>query len=552
MGNDLARNQQAPDQRLTRGIADSIERMEWITAIAVSAVSLLLFIVRATHAGSHFRDEADAVQSAQLPLSEMFHAVQFSSFPILFPLILRAYTGLFGATDASLRCFGFAVGILLIAVTWLLIRKLIGKALLFLPVMIGLSTNFLIAGMESRGYGLGSLMILLAFVCNVRLLFNPTVPTLVSVFVADLASVQCLFWNGPLVLAFTLAAIGVFLLRREVKWIFPLATILLLCGLSQLFYLWLFHSTLVSWEKVVEVPVSFRLVWEVFFVAWGDVSASVSIIWLSVILVAIIVALWRLTTIRNSYRTHQRDSLLFGALLIPFSIIASCVLARLIGLAPEQRFFLALTVLVAATADLIWATFPLWLRAARVGLTILAMATLPFWFWGYIIYAESNAETVAKMLEQNAEPVDLVVVSPWTYGISFNWYYHGRARWISVPQIDDHRIHRVDLLLTKMESVSPLADLKDEITMTLKSGNRVWFAGQAELPPPGEGPPQLSPAPDPKFGWDGFVYRKAWSQEITLFLSQHVTRSELVDLQMAGLVSARENMPLYLLEGWKD
>src|SRR2546430_7691624 len=181
MGNDLARNQQAPDQRLTRGIADLIERMEWITAIAVSAVSLLLFIVRATHAGSLFRDEADAVQSAQLPLSEMFHAVQFSSFPILFPLILRAYTGLFGATDASLRCFGFAVGILLIAVTWLLIRKLIGKAPLFLPVMIGLSTNFLIAGMESRGYGLGSLMILLAFVCNVRLLFNPTVPTLVSV-----------------------------------------------------------------------------------------------------------------------------------------------------------------------------------------------------------------------------------------------------------------------------------------------------------------------------------------------------------------------------------
>src|SRR2546430_12940741 len=49
MGNDLARNQQAPDQRLTRGIADLIERMEWITAIAVSAVSLLLFIRSEEH-----------------------------------------------------------------------------------------------------------------------------------------------------------------------------------------------------------------------------------------------------------------------------------------------------------------------------------------------------------------------------------------------------------------------------------------------------------------------------------------------------------------------
>ena len=122
---------------------------------------------------------------------------------------------------------------------------------------------------------------------------------------------------------------------------------------------------------------------------------------------------------------------------------------------------------------------------------------------------------------------------------------------MTVPEMGEHRVHRYDLLLKKMASVSPLNDLEGEIANTLKSGNRLWFVGQAELPPPGKSPIQLTPAPDSKFGWQGLVYRKAWTQEIGLFLSEHVTRANVVTVPARQLISERENMMLYELEGWK-
>ncbi|PYL15539.1 MAG: hypothetical protein DME30_11235 [Verrucomicrobia bacterium] len=136
--------------------------------------------------------------------------------------------------------------------------------------------------------------------------------------------------------------------------------------------------------------------------------------------------------------------------------------------------------------------------------------------------------------------------------MSFNWYYDGATRWITVPEMDDHRVHRYDLLLKKMVSVYPLGDVEEEIATTLKSGNRVWFVGQAELPPPGESPIQLTPAPDPKFGWQGSAYRKAWTQEIGLFLWEHVEQVNVVAIPTGQLVSERENMMLHALEGWMN
>jgi len=44
--------------------------------------------------------------------------LKFTSFPVLFPTTVRIFTNLFGTSDASLRCFGFLVGVALLAVAW--------------------------------------------------------------------------------------------------------------------------------------------------------------------------------------------------------------------------------------------------------------------------------------------------------------------------------------------------------------------------------------------------------------------------------------------------
>ena len=543
-------DEQSQDSASARAEA-LIERFEWILGIVVSAVALFLFVVRVTHAGSLWRDEADSVQSAQLPFGEMLHAVQFSSFPILFPLIVRAHTTLFGAGDVSLRCFGLAVGILVLAISWLPIRRVIGNIPLLLLAMVGLNANFLIPGMSLRAYALGSLLVLLGLVATINFLRIPNLHSLIAVATAFLVSLHCLFWSAPLVLAMTIAAVVALWLRRQYKWITLLSVVLLGCGLSQIPYLQQFRSSLSSWQKIIEVPASFNLVWQYFFVGWGDIAPEVSTGWLVLIALAVTYAIWRFATNRNGDRGNQRHLILFGIFLIPFSIIASYALALTIHRSPEQRFFLAMTLIVAASADLLWRSFPAWLRLARILLVTVAVVTLPIWIWGYLVQAESNAETVAKIVEQRAVPRDLVVVNPWTYGVTFNWYYHGAARWVTVPQTEDHRIHRYDLVLAKMEATSPLADVEAEIENVLESGGRVWFAGQLEVPVPGESPAQVGPAPDPNIGWSGSAYRKAWSQQISLFLVRHVQNGNPVDTHSWATISAREIFSLYELEGWK-
>src|SRR5438067_13225924 len=72
MKNDFRSDQESPDQETTRsGKVALLWRVEWIVAIALSAVVLFLLVVRATHAGALWRDEAESAQSARMPIGEM-------------------------------------------------------------------------------------------------------------------------------------------------------------------------------------------------------------------------------------------------------------------------------------------------------------------------------------------------------------------------------------------------------------------------------------------------------------------------------------------------
>lgn len=96
-----------------------IKYAEWIVAILLSATVLFVFFVRTTHAGGLWRDECDSLEVARLPtFADVLHNLKFTSFPVLFPTTVRIFTNLFGTSDASLRCFGFLVGVALLAVAW--------------------------------------------------------------------------------------------------------------------------------------------------------------------------------------------------------------------------------------------------------------------------------------------------------------------------------------------------------------------------------------------------------------------------------------------------
>src|SRR4028119_1490782 len=149
---------------------------------------------RGRHAGARWRDEAGAAQLAAFPsLREVFENFPHEAFPLLFPVTLRTYMGVFGDSDLAFRLFGLAVGLAILAALWRNARAA-GALPLAPPALVPLHPAlpppraprplaplalvqpppaFPLYGDSIRGYGLGTLAILLTFGAFARLVARP-------------------------------------------------------------------------------------------------------------------------------------------------------------------------------------------------------------------------------------------------------------------------------------------------------------------------------------------------------------------------------------------
>lgn len=531
-----------------------IKRAERAVGLLLSAIVLFLLIVRATHAGALWRDECDSLQLSRMPrFADVVENLHYTSFPILFPATIRSYTLLFGTSDNALRSFGLAVGIAFLGAAWFHSRTIKDNAPLILLTLLGFNTTFLTVGGWIRGYGLGCVLIILAFALTERLLLRPSAGDLAAALVAYLVSMHCLFFNGALVPGVVTGAAAVFLFRGQIRWAFLLLAGALLCGASYIPYIVTLLSSTSKWAVVLLKPSSFVNMCFHLFRSFGHPFSIMPAIWIGLVLLAMFGALWWLAVMWKRKPAPEWDLLLFALLAAITSTVGYFAYLRFLQNEPLARYFLALLCLIAVTLDLIVATLCrfYWVRLGRIIFVAAAVIALPLAAWSEINKRQSNIDLVAKKLELEAAPGDLIVVNPWSAGVSFNWYYHGRTRWVTVPLIGEHRIHRYDLLKEKMDAFFPLDDLEREIRSTMTSGHRVWLVGGTRVPAPGKSPMTLTPGPDPKFGWDIGAYRKAWSEQLGAFLRRHVAK---VDVIMPGdkSVSELENVHLWVVETWRD
>lgn len=525
----------------------SIQYAEWIAAILLSLAVLFLLIVRAEHAGGMWRDECGVVQLARLPnLSEVVNNFQHEAFPPPFPLTIRLYTILFGASDTSLRCFGLMVGIALIGVAWFTART-VGDAIpLVLLSLLGLNSAFLIWGTTIRGYGLGCVLIVLAFGLTARLLREPKPSSIVAALVVSIVAVQFLITNLVFAAAIAFSATATCLIRRSFKLALVVAGIGVCCLLSTLFYLKAYFTA--DWNIVLKYPGHLSSLWGVFNFASGNAP-----LWQIIFLAAIIGGVWRLAASWRERLSPDSVVLLFSVLVCLTAPLACYAFLRFLNYNMQEWYYLALIALLAAAIDLIFVQLSQirWVRVARLGFVIGISIMLVLSAWPRVLKRQTTIDLVAQKLQEEARPNDLIVVNPWFVGVSFNWYYHGRTPWLTVPVINERRIHRYDLLKARMMESSPLSDLEKAMSATLGSGNRVWLVGSAILLREGQAPLKLSPAPDPKFGWKNHIYKEAWSEQLGMFLQRHTQQVSVV-LPPSGDVNVVENVPLWAADGWQD
>ena len=189
----------------------------------------------------------------------------------------------------------------------------------------------------------------------------------------------------------------------------------------------------------------------------------------------------------------------------------------------------------------------------------------------------TNADLIAAQLEKTATPEDMILVSPWWPGVSFQRYYHGATPWSTLPDLGELRVQRFDALKKKMAENAPIQPILEKIARTLSSGHRVYVVSAlgSVVAPLVLQQPQFNVTPIPKGpasegvyvevwspGENRFqrtsqrlpvsegVYLEAWSRQIAFLLRTRTLQRNQVPVPTPNTVPWYENLTLLCFEGW--
>jgi hypothetical protein len=535
--------------------SDLLTKAEWLLAVLLTSTIVSLLLVRAFHADALSRDECAVVQLAGMPsLSELLGNFQHEAFPPLFPFIIRIYTALFGSSDTVLRVFGFCVGCLLAGAFWINSRLFRSGVPLVGLGLLSFNTTFFVWGTTIRGYGLGSALIVLMFGCVGSLLLRSTPKRCVTAMLVCLFGVQVLLYSSILLIAIVASAAVVFLLRRCLRDALVISTICAVVLSSLLVYVPA-YSRARDWNILVRgAPTPYSL-WKHWEVALGNPDYSIPALWYSIAIGLIGILVFRIYKNRGGQLVPHRE-LIWFALIVSGLSIASCYLfLQVLSYTTRDWYYLALICLIAAALDLVGSSLctATWLRMVRLGLGLAAIIAAPFADWSAIVERQTDIDIAARTVAGRAATDDLIVVTPWQFGIAFQRYYRGTAPWITIPNIADHRIHRYDLIKAKMISAHPIDDLEQAVRKTLLSGRCVWFVGGLNLPSPENGPMILPPAPASRFKWDNRAYTASWWQQLSVFAISHANKVDAVPLSLpeSTRINELEQASLTVVQGWR-
>jgi hypothetical protein len=563
-----------------------VRKLEWGTGALLGLLVLWAHGLRLVHAGGLWRDEAALAHLATLPsLGAVWRLLARDSVPILAPLAIRTYAELAGAGDQALRGFGMAVGLAVAAALWLAARST-GRSLPLLSLaLVGANAAFVVFGDSLRGYGLGSLFLLLSFTALGRLLAHPGPGTAAAALLAALAAVHSLFGNAVLVGALCSAAAIAAMWQGRRRVAAAALGVGIAAGLSLLPYAAALKEAR-SASLLMSHPVPPWLIVRVLAATLGPVAAA----WLVLLGLGLAGVAWRLVRLRRAAAAREaaareagpaaalaaapagpaardardgavavagvsRDDALrlFSALVIVLGVTGQLLFLAFLRFTPRAWYDLPLIALAGGALEPLVAGLcsTTWTRLARVVLVLALAATQLPAALPRLRMRMTNADLVARRLAVTAAGGDLVVVSPWHFGISFDRYYRGPASWMTLPQVADHKMHRHDLLMARLAAPHPIDDVLQAARRALAGGHRVWLVGELRLPPPGRQPPILPPAPATAWGWDDLPYGISWELQLGALLRDHATSLRQVPVPSADPISPLEHMALAVADGWR-
>ena len=525
-----------------------------IVIVALVALRLIAY----WSAGGLWRDEVHSVNMAMMPATDLFFVLTNDSLPMCWQSLLRVWTGLFGSSDFSVRLLGLMIGLGTIPAMWWSLRQFGVTFPSWMMIMLGLDPSVIIFGGQVRGYGLGLIGLLVMIGAAWRTLRQPTARSWLALTLASLFAVQSLFTNCFL-LAATFIACGIVAIRRRRVGVgMGFLLIGLLSAASMVPYALYVAPRLTRVIQSIHDPFSMILPWKTFFRTYKWGGGVRGLLWITIGVVAV-VELWRRIVARNDGRSSlneaDQDLVVFLPVFFWIGSIGFWSYIRFLGVETANWYHIPWLALLAVSTEL---SMSLWLRnrPQRQPLvdfvTSLACIAIACEMLPRVHYRLTTTDLIAQELSGVVEPGDLVVVTPWYVGITFGRYYHGRAEWTNLPNVDHIDHHRgYEELKEKVMPLPTPAGIENElkkIESTLAVGGRVWWVGPLSPLPAGQPPLILNGGPDPMFGWSESAYLSSWQQiAIARMQSMGVT---IVDrtISRSRAVNPYENSSVFMVE----
>ena len=523
---------------------------ELAAALLITALIVALNLRFSTEAGALWRDEVSTVELATRPTyADVLRSLSLDSAPALYPTLLRLWSSPWtGEQDGPLRTFGFGVATAMLGAIWVTGRTLAaGPPLLALAVFAAHAGMLQTAG-SVKPYGLGGLFIVLAFGAIGRLTAAPRRRALLYALTVAILAVQTLYHNAPLILAVCVAGFAVAAVARERSAALAVLATGVVAAVSLLPYVGVLLASR-SWRPLNQSELGTRalLVRSSEMVTEG--SWPLAALWAAaavLVVYGVVRALRRSLSADPASRTH----VLYAVLVIVAATSLHLGFLKLAGRVPQAWQFVPLIAVVALAIDVVLGGTRS-LRWARVGTAVLATALAFPASLDRVGARQTNVDLIAQYVHTAAQPGDLILVNPWYVGITFNRYYRGPVRWMTLPPMEDLTVHRYDLLKLRMTSAEPLAPLYGAIQGALESRHRVWLVGGLLFPPAGYVPPVLPPAPGLPTGWSDGPYTIGWALQTGHFVQTHAERLAVVKIPVDRPVNGLENMGLLVVEGWR-
>lgn len=544
---------QAPPGTVQTASKLGLARLELAAALAMALGACTLHLEFWRRAGGLWRDEVVSFNVAMQPtLGGVHEAVRYDSFPSFFHYLLRAWeTAGFGGSDVATRGLGFAIGLSVLAALWWSARALGQRLPLVSLLLLGVSGLCVRTTDAIRAYGVGILFIVLCFGLMWQVITRPSRLNIALAGVAAVLSVQSLYQN-----AFLLGAIcfGGVLICAQHRLYERAATVVGIGAVAAL-SLTLYIDAMQRMGDIKPLVKTTGL-GSMLAVAWTALRDGNNLrltLWVTLLLGFFGVG-WRVLSGRRRGADVSDEILTYCFASSAIALAGFFMWLKVLGFPTQPWYYVPPMALLALAIDVAWPSLVPG-DTARVARLMLVGAGGVVGFFSALAAVQvrqTNVDLLVTKLEQLVKPGDFILVDQWYNGATFNRYWHAPTPWATVPPLEDQSLQRLDLFKRYMQEAEPNAGVEQTLIDTLKSGHRVWLVGGLPLSPKGKPVPKLPPAPESQFGWDHDAYSYVWARHAGEILQAAAQKAQRLDnLGVRGPVNELENLPLWVVEGWR-